>query len=97
MIDRTYPPPLHRASTTPALDMPNSSPMTKDYQQLWKAVISTTDETKAVRTLADILADKEGRTFILHLDRTGAALCIKILDHVSRGPQLAPFHLRRSR
>ena len=61
--------------------------MAKDYQRLWKAVISTTDEAKAIRTLANILADKEGRTFISRLDRTGAELCIEILDHVGREPR----------
>ena len=56
--------------------------MAKNYQRLWKEVTSTTDEAKAVRTLAEILAEKEGRTFISRLERRDAELCIEILDHV---------------
>ena len=62
--------------------------MVKDYQQLWKGVTSAGDEGKAVRTLAEILLDKEGRTFILNLERNDSKLCIEILDHVSRNPYL---------
>ena len=60
--------------------------MAKNYQQLWEDVTasSTVDEVKAVRTLAGILADKEGRVFISSLERKDAELCIEILDHVSR-------------
>jgi len=64
--------------------------MAKDYQRLWKDVTSTNNEGKAVRTLADILLDKEGRTFISNLARKDAELCIEILDHVSRNPYLLP-------
>ena len=60
--------------------------MTKDYQQLWKHVTSATDEAKATRTLAEILADQEGRAFISRLERKDAELCIDILDRVSRDP-----------
>ena len=55
--------------------------MSKDYQKLWKNV--TTDEAKAVRALAEILAEKEGRVFISRLDADAAELCVEILDHVS--------------
>jgi hypothetical protein len=58
--------------------------MAKDYLRLWKRVASTTDEAKAVRTLAEILADREGRTFISRLERKDVELCIEILDRVSR-------------
>ena len=58
-------------------------PMTKDYRRLWKNITSTTDEGEAVRTLTEILADKEGRAFIGNLNREDAGLCIEILDHVS--------------
>ena len=53
------------------------------YQRLWKGVTNTSDEGKAIRTLADILLDKEGRTFISNLERKDAGLCIEILDLVS--------------
>ena len=58
--------------------------MAKDYQRLWEHVTSATDEAKAVRTLAEILADRDGGTFISRLERKHAELCIEILDHVSR-------------
>ena len=64
--------------------------MAKDYQRLWKDVTSTSDEGKAVRNLADILLDKDGRTFVSNLARKDAELCIEILDHVSRDPYLLP-------
>ena len=57
--------------------------MAKDYPRLWKYVASARDEGKAVRTLAEILVDKEGRAFIGTLKRADAELCIEILDHVS--------------
>ena len=57
--------------------------MVKDYPPLWKDITSAKDEAKAVRTLAEILADKEGRAFIGTLNRADAELCIEILDHVS--------------
>ena len=63
--------------------------MTKDYQRLWKTVTSTIDEARAVRTLAEILVDKEGRAFISRLGREDARLCIEILDHVSRDLRLS--------
>ena len=64
--------------------------MSKDYGKLWGRVANTTDEGKAVRTLAEILADKEGRAFISHLGRENAELCMEILDHVSCDPYLLP-------
>ena len=57
--------------------------MTKDYLQLWKDVASAIDGGKAFRTLAEILADREGRTFIANLERGHAELCMEILDYVS--------------
>jgi len=62
--------------------------MAQVYQYLWKGVTSATDETQAVQTLAKILADKEGRAFISHLDRKDAEFCVEILDNVSHGPRL---------
>lgn len=64
--------------------------MAKDYRRLWKDVAGASNEGGAVRTLAEILLDKEGRAFISNLERNDAELCIKILDRVSRGPYLLP-------
>jgi len=64
--------------------------MSKDNGKLWKRVTNTTDEGKAVRTLAEILADKEGRAFISRLGHEDAELCIEILDHVCCDPYLLP-------
>ena len=69
--------------------------MAKDYRRLWKGATSTSDEGEAVRTLAEILLDKEGRTFISSLKRKDAQLCMEILDSVSRDPSPLPSrHLR---
>ena len=69
--------------------------MSKDYQRLWKDVTSATDEAKAVRTLAEILVDKEGRAFASRLERKEAELCIEILDRVSRDFHLPSFRRLR--
>ena len=57
--------------------------MIKDYHQLWNGVINATDEAEAVQTLAKIVADSDGRAFVLRLKLKDAALCIETLDHVS--------------
>ena len=57
--------------------------MAKDYQRKWQDITDTIDEAKAVRILAEVLVDKEGRAFISRLDRKDAELCIEILDLVS--------------
>jgi len=64
--------------------------MSKDYGRLWKNVTGTIDEGKAVRTLAEILADKEGRAFISLLGHEDAELCVEILDHVCCDLYLLP-------
>jgi hypothetical protein len=58
-----------------------------------KHVTDATDEFKAVRTLAKILVDREGRTFISRLERKEAELCIETLGHVGRDLRLLPFSL----
>ena len=58
--------------------------MAKDYQQLWKDLIDTTDDGKAVRVMAEILVDKEGRLFVSRLEKKDTDFCIEILDIVSR-------------
>jgi hypothetical protein len=67
--------------------------MAKDYKRLWAHVTGTTDESEAVRTLTEILADRDGRVFISRLERKEAELCIDILDHVSRDLDLLSFTL----
>ena len=62
----------------------------KDYRRLWKEITSTSDEGKAVRTLAEVLLDEEGRKFVLDLERKDAELCIEILYHVGRDMCLFP-------
>lgn len=56
--------------------------MAKNYQGLWEGVVKTTDEGRAVRALAEILADKPGRVFLSRLGLKDAELCMEILDHV---------------
>jgi len=72
------------SNTCPQLSNSLLDTMTKDYQRLWKDVTSSTDEAQPVQTLAEILADKEGRAFVSRLDSNDAELCIKILGNVSR-------------
>jgi hypothetical protein len=67
--------------------------MAKDYQRLWKDTTGITDEAKAVRALAAILTDKEGRAFISHLDHKDVQLCIEILDYVGDDFLLLVFAL----
>ena len=57
--------------------------MAKNYQGLWENVTSAVDEAQVVRTLAEIVVDKDGRVFISSLERESAELCIEILDRVS--------------
>lgn len=70
--------------------------MANDYRRLWTDVANAKGEAKAVQILAEILADKEGRVFILNLDSEGAKLCIEILDRVSRDPRLLQVLLSSS-
>lgn len=69
--------------------------MSEDYRRLWKDVADTIDETKAIRTLSAILADKEGNTFVSRLERKDAELCIEILGRVSHDKHLLPFRRLR--
>ena len=56
--------------------------MTKNYEELWRSVTNAANTAQAVRTLGEILADKEGRVFISRLGSKDAELCIEILDDV---------------
>jgi hypothetical protein len=64
--------------------------MAKSYQRLWKDFTNASSEAKAVRALAEILTDKEGRTFISNLELRDAELCIEILDRVGHHLDLDP-------
>jgi len=64
--------------------------MTRDYQQLWDSVIATTDEAQTVPGLAGVLADTEGRAFILRLNNKDAGSCIEVLDKVSPNLHIPP-------
>jgi len=52
-------------------------------QQLWVAAANATDGAQAAQTLAEILADKDGKVFILRVDSRDVELCIEILGNVS--------------
>ena len=65
--------------------------MAKDYLRLWRDITNASDEGEAIRTLAEILVDREGRTFITNLKRGDAELCIEILDYVSLS-LIRPIH-----
>jgi hypothetical protein len=78
---------VHPPSTRPSRPLRT---MAKDYRRLWEDITSTSDEGKAVRTLAEIVLDEEGRSFISNLQRKDAELCIEVLDLVSRDPYLLP-------
>ena len=80
-------------NTSPYLNrspIPSRRLMAKNYRRLWKDVTSARNEGEAVRTLAGIVLDKEGRAFISGLGPDDAKLCIEILDHVSCGSCLLP-------
>jgi len=64
--------------------------MTKDHRQLWKDVTNATDKAEAVQTLAEIVADPDGRAFTLNLGPEDVALCIETLDYVSWNLCLPP-------
>jgi len=70
--------------------------MTKYYEQLWKGVPNANDDAQ-VRTMAEIVAEKEGRVFIPRLDGEDAVSAARVLDKVSRGLNLPFGHLRRCR
>ena len=57
--------------------------MARDFERMWKDIASPNDEARAVRALAEILTEKEGRTFISSLERDDAEVCIDVLDNVS--------------
>ena len=65
--------------------------MAKDYQQLWEGVADSTGKAEAVRALAEIVADFDGRTFALSLEPKAVRLCIETLDYVGCNLRLPTF------
>jgi len=71
--------------------------MGKDYQRLWVVATNAIDGAQAAQTLAEILADKDGKVFILRLDGKDAELCIEMLGNVSPIEGYLVCNLRRVR
>jgi len=65
--------------------------MAEEYQRRWVGITNATDKAQAVRTLAEILTDKDGKAFISRLDSKDAELCVEILGNVSPELQLHCF------
>ena len=65
--------------------------MVQDYRQLWKDAVATNaiDKAGAVRILAEIVADSNGRAFVRRLGSQAAKSCVEILDYVSCCPPFA--------
>ena len=59
-----------------------------DFNNLWMKARAARDELESAQTLSSILTWKDGRTFILDLEPTDAALCIEILHRVRSGSPL---------
>ena len=76
--------------TVLAMPDPSQRTIAKNYKQLWEDVANTSDESEAVQPLAKIVVNRQGRAFILGLEREKAELCVRILDHVGCDP---PFVL----
>lgn len=62
---------------------PPQKPKAKDYHRLWKRVTGAADGTGAIRALAEIVADSDGRSFISGLGDEDVVFCIEALDYVS--------------
>ena len=65
-----------------------------DFNNLWMQARAAGDRLESAQTLSSILTWKDGRTFILDLEPTDAALCIEILHRVRSGSP--PFYPLRS-
>ena len=68
--------------------------MTANCQRQWRDVTNAKSETKAIQILAEVLADKQGKSFVLNLEPKDAELCIEILDRASHFAVFAPLSLR---
>ena len=64
--------------------------MAKDFQRLWKDVTGAEDEAAAVRALAEILVQKDGRAFVSRLENKYTDFCIDLLDRVSHDLHTQP-------
>ena len=56
--------------------------MADNFDNLWKKVRTTVDETESVQTLAAILSSVDDQAFILNLEPSDAESCIGILGCV---------------
>jgi len=64
--------------------LPSGPPTQSTNQRQWEDVTNATNATEAIRALAKILIDKEGRDFALRrLEPEAAKPCIETLDYVS--------------
>ena len=64
--------------------------MAKDFQGLWKDVTGAEDEAAAIRALAEILVEKDGRAFVSRLEHKYTDFCIDVLDRVSYYSRIQP-------
>ena len=63
-----------------------------DPSVLWREVVtSPSDGARPVQALAEILANKQGRSFVFQLERNDADLCLEVLDRVSHDRRLSWF------
>lgn len=66
--------------------IPNRAPYSAtEFARLWAQVVHSTSVSDSVRILAQVLVQRDGRTFISHLKPKDAELCIELLGHVSHG------------
>ena len=65
--------------------------MAKDFQGLWKDVTGAEDEAAAIRALAEILVEKDGRAFVSRLELKYTEFCIDVLDRVSHDSRISSF------
>ena len=73
-----------------------AEPLTGGHRKLWEDVANATDDVSAVRALANIVVEKQGRAFALTLNHKEAELCVETLDYVSRDLRLhTPFRRLR--
>ena len=56
-----------------------------DFNSSWMQARAARDGLESTQSLSSILTWKDGRTFILELEPTDAAICIEILYRVRSG------------
>ena len=62
--------------------------MLVNFNRLWKKARAAPNETEFIQSLAEILSSRDGRKYILTLNRQGAEQCIEIMVHVRSNPHL---------